>query len=126
MIQKLKAPLYIFVLLLMASCHNYERTTAESQAIQNGDSALRADSIKAIKGNDEEKAVYQKDLQLKIDSLNARLIKMDSTNAKRKNVNKAKWFAARKQIMQEYSACKLGKRKWPMLKRMYGRNLKLR
>ena len=88
----------ILLALLAVSCHNYDRTTSESQAIQNGDSAIRADSIKAIRGDEEERAAYQKDLQLKIDSLNARLIKMDSINAKRKNVDLARWFAARKRI----------------------------
>jgi len=98
MIQKLNAILFVLFSIFMVSCHNYERTTTESQAIQNGDSALRADSIKAVRGNDAEKAIYQKDLQSKIDSMNARLIKMDSINAKRKHVDQAKWFAARKQI----------------------------
>jgi len=96
--KKLLSPLLILLVLFMASCHNYDRTTTESKAIQSGDSALRADSIKAIRGDNEEKAAYQKYLQLKIDSMNARLIKMDSINAKRKNVDQARWFAARKQI----------------------------
>src|ERR1700729_498333 len=96
--KKLLSPLLILFVFIMASCHNYERTTTESQAIQNGDSALRADSIKATKGDQNARLAYQKDLQLKIDSMNVRLIKMDSINAKRKNVDQAKWYAARKQI----------------------------
>ena len=96
--KKSLSPLLILFVFFLASCHNYERTTAENQATQNGDSSLRADSIKAIRGDEAEKAAYQKDLQTKIDSMNARLIKMDSINAKRKKLDKSRWFAVRKQI----------------------------
>ena len=96
--KKISSPLLVIFAFFMASCHNYDRTTAESQAIQNGDSALRADSIKAANGDQNARFDYQKDLQLKIDSMNARLIKMDSINAKRNNVDQAKWYSARKQI----------------------------
>jgi TolA-binding protein len=89
---------FIFFVTWLTSCHNYDRTTAENQAIQNGDSAVRADSIKAVKGDQNARMAYQKDLQVKIDSMNARLIKMDSINARRKNVDQAKWYAARKRI----------------------------
>ena len=100
----MKNPLFILMTTMivfvtgLSSCHNYSRTTAEEQAKQNGDSAIRADSIKAAKGDQDARFAYQKDLQLKIDSMNARLIKMDSINARRKNVDQAKWYAARKQI----------------------------
>ena len=96
----------VCLLFGLESCHNYEREKSVHQAESTSDSMLKADSLKTGTNSRNDRVIYVKALQLKIDSLHAKLIIMDSSCNSKSTAKAKKWHENRNRIITSINRLK--------------------
>jgi hypothetical protein len=97
--KKLMFPIYCVLFFSLVSCHNYERSDSKNIAGSTSDSTLKADSIRTGTNSRNDRVVYIKALQFKIDSMQTKLNKFDSISQNKLTKEAAKWHENRKHVI---------------------------
>ena len=92
-------PLCCVLFFSLVSCHNYERSDSKNAAGLTSDSTLKADSIRTGTNSRNDRVVYIRALQFKIDSLQSKLNKIDSASQNKMTKEAVKWHENRNRVV---------------------------